>query len=129
MTTTSSVSSTRITSPKEVVRIAERRSVSIAKAAKAYGVIYPKFLEADAAYKAANAEYDYYDGIGWKLDGARAEAVRRHDWLAVAWFDTLTEWNTSELDRCLKVCDKLGRKAEKLEDELFDLDDIVTGAY
>lgn len=129
MTTTSSVSSTRITSPKEVVRIAERRSVSIAKAAKAYGVIYPKFLEADAAYKAANAEYDYYDGIGWKLDGARADAARRHDWLAVAWFDTLAEWNTSELDRCLKVCDKLGWKAEKLEDELIDLDDIVTGAY
>ncbi len=129
MTTISSVSSTRITSPKEVVRIANRRIISISEAAGVYGTVHEAFLEADAAYKAANAEYYYYDEIGWKIAYAHADASRRRDWLAVAWFDILTEWVESETDRCLKVSGKLGIKAEKLEDKLLGLENIICDAY
>lgn len=119
----------RPTSPKEIARIARRRLNEIADAAEAYEDTYEDWKAAAAAYKVADADYEKFDGLAWKFDCEVRLAEKRRDYLGMAWFKLMAEWADGEAERRLPACDKLGRKAERCEDKLTDLEDAICDAY
>lgn len=123
------ISAPRVASLNEITRVAGRRIRDIIKAAADYELIYDSYVKAEKAYQTADAEYAFYDNLGWKISEELRKANSHRNWLAVAWFEMLLKWNDAEYDRSMKIAYNLGRKAERLEDKLNDLENIVYDAY